>query len=59
MINRSSTKNEQLSSAEFCAFFESLLNPKNDPDPHEYIPENFKYMPILDDPIESKEVPRN
>jgi len=58
MINTSSTQIDQPSSAEFCAFFESLLNTTNDSDPQEYVPENFKYMPILDDPIEPMEVLR-
>ena len=57
-FDKSISTNEQPSSAEFCTFFESLLNSPNATDPREYTPEYFKYIPILDDPIEPTEVLR-
>ena len=57
-FDKSMSTNEQPSSVEFCTFFESLLNSPNATDPREYTPENFIYIPILDDPIEPTEVLR-
>ena len=46
------------SNATFCAHFETLLNPPNTVDPREYMPAQYRYIPILDNPIDVSEVIR-
>ena len=44
------------SDSTFCNHFQTLLNPDNILDPRDYIPPNYRYIPVLDDPIRLEEV---
>jgi hypothetical protein len=50
------SNNETPSDEEFCEHFENLLNPTDRSEDQEFIPNYEKYIPILDDPIQPREV---
>ena len=47
---------EKPTGAEFCSHFQPRLNPGNAIDPQQYIPHEYRYIPVLDDPIRLEEI---
>ena len=43
---------------EFCKHFQTLLNPAGAEDPRDNIPQEYRYIPVLDDSIQADEVAR-